>query len=171
MTVTLSSFDNSMTITSLSFDDFMAVSASSFDNFMTIKPWASYQIRKIASCACAGNAGNVFPRPPRVSDPDMHDGTCVTHVPWCIPGSLTRGFLWSRWRGKRSRHSRRMRNPQSYIFGKRPMTTSAKIWAVVCVHIDMKNIHQDIHHIVLHHSGYGNLYKVKPVCNDLWFIQ
>ena len=26
-----------------------------------IIPWASYQIRKIAGCACAGNAGNVFP--------------------------------------------------------------------------------------------------------------
>ena len=24
-------------------------------------PWASYQIRNIAGCACAGNAGNVFP--------------------------------------------------------------------------------------------------------------
>ena len=24
--------------------------------------WASCQIRKIASCACAGNAGNIFPR-------------------------------------------------------------------------------------------------------------
>ena len=24
-------------------------------------PWASYQIHKIACCACAGNAGNVFP--------------------------------------------------------------------------------------------------------------
>ena len=24
-------------------------------------PWASCQIRKIAGCACAGNAGNVFP--------------------------------------------------------------------------------------------------------------
>ena len=58
--------------------------------------WASYQIRKIAGCACAGNAGNVFPRrrfqrKPRVSDPEMHHGTCVTHVPWCMSGSLTRG--------------------------------------------------------------------------------
>ena len=26
-----------------------------------------------------------------VSDPGMHHGTCVTHVPWCISGSLTRG--------------------------------------------------------------------------------
>ena len=38
----------------------------------------------------------------RVSDPDMHHGTCVTHVPWCMPGSLTSDFLWSRWRGKTS---------------------------------------------------------------------
>ena len=60
------------------------------------KPWASYQIRKIAGCACAGNAGNVSPRrrfqrKPLVSDPGMHHGTCVTHVPWCMSGSLTRG--------------------------------------------------------------------------------
>ena len=37
--------------------------------------------------------------PPRVSDPDMHHGMCVTHVPWYIPGSLTSSFRWSRWRG------------------------------------------------------------------------
>ena len=58
--------------------------------------WASYQIRKIAGCACAGNAGNVFPRRRfqrklLVSDPGMHHGTCVTHVPWCMSGSLTCG--------------------------------------------------------------------------------
>ena len=58
--------------------------------------WASCQIRKIAGCACAGNAGNVFPgrrfrRKPLVSDPGMHHGTCVTHVPWCMTGSLTCG--------------------------------------------------------------------------------
>ena len=47
-----------------------------------------------------------FSPPPRVSDPDMHHGTCVTHVPWCMPGSLTSGFLRTWWRGKRSRHSR-----------------------------------------------------------------
>ena len=60
------------------------------------RPWASYQIRKIAGCACAGNTGNVFPRrrfqrKPLVSDPGMHHGTCVTHVPWCMSGSLTCG--------------------------------------------------------------------------------
>ena len=54
---------------------------------------ASYQIRIIAGCACAGNAGNVFPRRRfqrklLVSDPGMHQGTCVTHVPWCMRDRL-----------------------------------------------------------------------------------
>ena len=48
-----------------------------------------------------------------VSDPDMH-------VPGCMPGSLTSRFLWSRWRGKRSWHSRRMRNPHFCVSG--PLT-------------------------------------------------
>ena len=30
-------------------------------------------------------------RKPRVSDPDMHHGTCVTHMPWCMSGLLSRG--------------------------------------------------------------------------------
>ena len=76
---------------------------------------------KYAGCACAGNAGNVLP-PPRVSDPDMHHGTCVTHVPRCMTGSLNSGFLWSRWWRNCSRHSQRMRNPQFYVSGKRPIT-------------------------------------------------
>ena len=58
--------------------------------------WASYQIRKIAGCACAGNAGNVFPRrrfqrKSLINDPGMHHGTCVPHVPWCMLGSFTCG--------------------------------------------------------------------------------
>ena len=46
-----------------------------------------------------------FQRKPLVIDPGMHHGTCVTHVPWCISGSLTQ-------------HSRRMRNTQFYVSGK-----------------------------------------------------
>ena len=62
----------------------------------TVWEWASYQIRNIAGCACAGNAGNVFPRrrlqrKPLFSDPGMHRGTCGTHVPWCMSGSLAPG--------------------------------------------------------------------------------
>ena len=79
-------------------------------------PLARYVYLRVAH---APGMPGTFSPPPRVSDPDMHHGTCVMHVPWCMPGSLTSGFLWSRWRGKRSRHSRRMRNPQFYVSGKR----------------------------------------------------
>ena len=41
-----------------------------------------------------------FSPPPRVCDPGMHHGTCVTHVLWCMPGSLTSDFLWSWRRGE-----------------------------------------------------------------------
>ena len=62
-----------------------------------------------------------FSPPPLVSDPDLHHGTCVTRVPWLMPGSLTSGFLLSWWRGKRSRHSRCMRSGQFYVSVKRSM--------------------------------------------------
>ena len=69
----------------------------------------------------------------RVSDPDMHHGTCVTHVLWRMLGLLTSGILWSRWQGKRSRHSRHMRNQQFYLSGKRPIVypvLARFIWAL-----------------------------------------
>ena len=55
-----------------------------------------------------------FSPSPWVSDPDMY-------VPWCMLGSLTSGFLWCRWRGKLSRHSRRLRNSQFYVSDRRLM--------------------------------------------------
>ena len=76
-----------------------------------------------------GMPGTLSPSP-WVSDPDMHHGTCVTHVPWCMPGSLASSFLWNRWLGKRSRHSRRMRNPQFYVSGKRPMASEIQLRAL-----------------------------------------
>ena len=72
-----------------------------------------------------------FSPPPRDSDRDMHHGTCVTHVPRCIPRSLTSGFIWSRWRRKRSRYSRRMRNPQFYLSGNRPLMRSQQYTLVI----------------------------------------
>ena len=86
-------------------------------------PLARYAIFWVAHAP--GMPGTFFP-PLRVSDPDMHHGTCVTHVPWCMPGSLTSAF-WSRWRGKRSWYSRRMRNPQFYVSGKRPIGCGVRI--------------------------------------------
>ena len=34
---------------------------------------------------------HLFQRKPLLNNPGMHHGTCVTHVPWCMSGSLTRG--------------------------------------------------------------------------------
>ena len=62
-------------------------------------PWSSCQIRKIAGAHAPGMPGTFSPSS-QVSDPDMHHGTCVTHVPWCMPGSLTSGFLWNWRRGE-----------------------------------------------------------------------
>ena len=89
------------------------------DTFIS-QQWASHQIRKIAGCAWAGKARNFFPcrllqMKPLVSDPGMHYGTCVTHVSWCMSGSLTRSggetFVAS------AAHAHR----QFYVSGKRPM--------------------------------------------------
>ena len=88
-------------------------------------PLASYAKLRVAH---ASGMPGTFSPPPRVSNPVVHHGTCVTHVPWCMPGSVTSGFLWSRWRGKRSRHSRRMCNPQFYVSGKRPIGSTNWLW-------------------------------------------
>ena len=53
-------------------------------------PLARYEKLRVAHAP--GMPGTFFP-PPRVGDPDMHHGTCVKHVPWCMPGSLTRGLF------------------------------------------------------------------------------
>ena len=67
-----------------------------------------------------GMPGKFFPRgrlqrKPLVSDPGMHNGTCVTHVPWCMSRSFTRNcdktfpaFL---------AHA----HPHLYVSGKRPI--------------------------------------------------
>ena len=72
------------------------------DALQTHGPLARYvKLRVVHAPVMTGT----FSPPPRVNNSDMHHGTWVTHVPWCMSGSLTCGFLWSRWRGTRSRHS------------------------------------------------------------------
>ena len=53
-------------------------------------------------------------RKPLVSNPGKHH---VRHV----RAVMHVGIAKQLWRGKRSRHSRRMRNPQLCVSGKRPM--------------------------------------------------
>ena len=93
-----------------------------------IMSWASYQIRKIAGCANAPGMPGTFSPPPQFSNPDIHHGTCITHMPWCMLGSQTRGVPWSRCCGKCSQHFPRMHNPQFYVTGKRPMYMFAVLY-------------------------------------------
>ena len=55
---------------------------------------APYQIRKITGAHAPGILGTFpryrFQRKPLVNDPGKHRGTRVTHVAWCMPGSLFR---------------------------------------------------------------------------------
>ena len=49
---------------------------------------------KLRVAHAPGMPGTFSPPPnskkPLASEPGMHHGTCVTHVPWCMSGSLTR---------------------------------------------------------------------------------
>ena len=65
----------------------------------------------------------------------MHQG--ITHVPWCMPGSLTSGFLWWWRRGKTLPRYWRMRNPLLYVSGKRPMDVKLPCRQVFVVWYDM----------------------------------
>ena len=69
---------------------------SSKNIFCNISIWASYQIRKQCGSRMRQECRESFirhrfQRKPLVSDPGMHHGTCVAHVPWCMSGSLTHG--------------------------------------------------------------------------------
>ena len=85
-------------------------------SYSIFHPWASNQIRKIAGCVFPGKVRNAFPATDlKVSDPGMHHGASRT----CRDACRNREPAVS---GKRSRHSRRMRNPQFCVSGKRPMS-------------------------------------------------
>ena len=135
-----------------SVDDFYVINISQMSKIYRPDRWLSDDA--ISGCSTTTNMG-LLPdtkncgllmrrecreRFPRHRDPDKHHGTCVMYVPWWITGSLTCGFVWSRWRGKRSRHSQRMWNPQFYVSGKRPIPIGV-IFAIntwlgsACVHL------------------------------------
>ena len=64
---------------------------------------------------------------PFVSDPGVHHSTCLMHA----------GIANPQWRGKGSRHSRRMRNPQFYVSDKWPTgCCTAPSWWLLIVDIN-----------------------------------
>ena len=68
---------------------------------------------------------------PPVSYPGMHHSTCVTHVLWCMWGTLIRGGG-----EKHSWHSWCMRKPQFYVSGKRLMkAVGCQVYVAWCLRI------------------------------------
>ena len=80
-------------------------------------PLATYVKLRVAHVP--GMPGTFSP-PPQVSDSDMHHGTCMMHVPWCMPVSLTSVFF-------KSVAGKTFNNPQFYVSGKRPMWAQGSI--------------------------------------------
>ena len=86
----------------------------SYSYYVILKPYLHGPLTNYAKLWVAHAPGmpGTFSPPLRVSNPNMHHGTCVTHVPrhvcdaraWCMPGSLTSGFPWSRWPSWRMRN-------------------------------------------------------------------
>ena len=61
--------------------------------WLSYRPWHGHLARYITfRVAHAPGMPGMFSPPLRVIDPDTHYGTCVTHVQWCMLGSLTSGF-------------------------------------------------------------------------------
>ena len=87
-----------------------------------IHPWTSYQIRKIVDMRrkCRERfLRHRLQRKPLVSD--RHASRRVRHARVV----LHVGIANPRWRGKCSRHSRHMHNPQFYVSGERSMSVKS----------------------------------------------
>ena len=81
----------------------------------------SCQIRKIAGCA--GMPGTFLPPPITTETACSRSRHAKRHVRHAR-AMMHVGIANPRWRGKRSRHSQRMPNPQFYVTGERPIEAS-----------------------------------------------
>ena len=85
---------------------------------MIVRNSPNNQIRTIAGCACAGNVSPPPTSKETASWRSRHASRHVRHARAVMHVGIANPQL----RGKRSWHSRRMRNPQFNASGKRPMT-------------------------------------------------
>ena len=110
---------------------------------MAHKPRASYQICKLVSYTCAGNTGNVSSATNLKWNHLLFIPACTTAHTWPLSDRKPMGLLSDsgharavmhagitnpRWRGKRSRQSRRMRKTQFYLSGQSPIQVSWHIY-------------------------------------------
>ena len=91
-------------------------------------------MRETGASACAGNAGNVSPPPTSKETASKRSRHASRHVRYAR-AMLHVGIAYPRGRGKRSRHSRCMRNPQFYASVKRPIapTFKAKSYRLILI--------------------------------------
>ena len=83
-------------------------------------PWTSYQIRKLPVAHAPGMPGTFSPPPTSkqtASYRSRHASRHVRHARAVMHVGIANPWWW----GKRPRHSRRMRNPQFCLSGKRPI--------------------------------------------------
>ena len=87
--------------------------------------------------------------------------TCVTHVPWCMSGSLTSGFHGGRWE-KRSRNSRHMRKPQFHVSGKKPMDDSDTSNIFACTRNSW------LLHSFIYLSWHAHRWRIQYIYHNVW---
>ena len=113
--------------------------------------WASYQIRKIAGCACAGNAGNVSPAAEFKGKHELAIPACITtraSRTWrdacrdCLPAVAGKTFPAF------PAHA----HPQFDVFGKRPIVQDWSVPYRVC-----SFSHRSFHFSKISHSHYQHL--------------
>ena len=105
--------------------------------------WASCQIRKIPGYAFARNAGNVFPA--TADKRSRHASRHVHHARAAMHDGI------ANWRlslksvaGETFQHSRRLRNPQFYVSGTRPMASHCLIIMTQAIEVYRRHPFKDI---------------------------
>ena len=107
--------------------DIMNVSSGLVIGWIPTDHWPFARYVKLRVTHAPGILEQFLP-PLRVSDPDMHHDTCVSHVPWCMSGSLTSGFPLKLVVGKTFPAFRAHAQAAIYASGKRPMVMISQKW-------------------------------------------
>ena len=89
--------------------------------------------------------------------------SCVTHVPWCMLGSLTSGFLWSRWRKNVPSIPGAWATQNFTCLVRGPWATLLMVLLLVFIkHLDIHWLHNSNH-------SYINVNTGNTVCKRLTF--
>ena len=129
--------------------------------------WVSYQIRKIAGCARAGNPGNDFPATDFKRNCLLAIPACITARASCTCRYACRGRLTRDGGENVHRNSRRMRNPQFTYLARVVVVTLFQ--ANYTNHGNATNIVIDVqYYSCIHHGFIWMSFTYTPVYNLLF---